>query len=470
MYHHHIREIIKVFSFDQLVNTSVIPDLKKSIDKKAFTIKKYPPFVYKNKCFDYFGLFMEKVLARYLDTGSIQELVSECDKNGPFEQGTLIDYIPTLIVMCKSLSDKLKGPFYFNVEITFDQITAHPDIITDDCVFEVKNTMNFEKMFKESMLQVLCYYTLLKLTRPQITNIGFVLPMQRCVFKLNLDSWDTSIFLQLLLSQIPNISYYNQPLLRMPLTLNFEELVGNHVEKGKDLVKTFEQFNRKVCQMFLTNPRGSKSRKFADAELQKAEKVLRKKGIMYYTHAPYTLNLCNVIDIDDNWRYDILCNDLLNTQALNGCGVVVHVGQYKENKYSDAVEMMEYQIRQILDTATAECPLLLETPCGEGTEVCASMEEMANFFLRFSETERRSLGLCIDTCHVFASGIDPLYYLSQWDTTIVPIKLVHFNDSKDYFASKKDHHMTPGLGYIGYERMMQILLYCKQYNIPMVRE
>jgi len=101
---------------------------------------------------------------------------------------------------------------------------------------------------------------------------------------------------------------------------------------------------------------------------------------MYYTHAPYTLNLCNVIDIDDNWRYDILCNDLLNTQALNGCGVVVHVGQYKENKYSDAVEMMEYQIRQILDTATPERPLLLETPCGEGTEVCASMEEMANFF------------------------------------------------------------------------------------------
>ena len=127
-------------------------------------------------------------------------------------------------------------------------------------------------------------------------------------------------------------------------------------------------------------------------------------------------------------------------------------------------------VRNSLSYATESCPLLLETSCGEGTEVLTKIEELGTFFYRFSVEERKKLGVCIDTCHVFAAGYQPLSYLEHWEKYCkIPIILVHFNDSKGICGSCLDRHVYPGYGNIGV-RMIEIAKWCKSRNIQMVIE
>src|SRR5690606_33185561 len=99
-------------------------------------------------------------------------------------------------------------------------------------------------------------------------------------------------------------------------------------------------------------------------------------------------------------------------------------------------------------------------------------QDLGAFFYRFTSTERKKLGLCVDTCHVFASGVDPLTYLKHWETYVkdIPIRLIHFNDSATVQGSHKDRHATPGTGYIGMAKLDAIAKWCYDRNIPMVRE
>lgn len=156
---------------------------------------------------------------------------------------------------------------------------------------------------------------------------------------------------------------------------------------------------------------------------------------------------------------------------MGGKGVVVHTGARKHLPEDQALNIMVHMVRTALPYATDHCPLLLETPCGEGTEVVTKIEELGNFFYRFTVEERKKLGLCLDSCHVFAAGYDPLSYLQHWEKYCpIPIKLVHFNDSQHECCCKKDRHAAPGHGHIGMEKMQAIAHWCHERNIPMVRE
>lgn len=135
----------------------------------------------------------------------------------------------------------------------------------------------------------------------------------------------------------------------------------------------------------------------------------------------------------------------------------------------EALNIMEKSLRKVLKYASKSCPILLETPAGEGTEVCTTFEEFSNFFTRFENDER--LRVCIDTCHVFAAGHEPYTYLLSWNQKHPnTIGLVHFNDSKFPKGSRKDRHRRIGLGYIGFQQMARIAKWCVNHNITMVFE
>jgi deoxyribonuclease-4 len=132
---------------------------------------------------------------------------------------------------------------------------------------------------------------------------------------------------------------------------------------------------------------------------------------------------------------------------------------------------MYNNIQKMLPFIDSSCPLLLETPSGQGTETLAKYEEFENFYNRFTSEEKEKIKICIDTCHVFASGYDPLDYIINWinnnQNTLV---LVHFNDSKCDLGSRKDRHALPGEGFIGLEKMNDISKYCLEQSIPCVLE
>ena len=129
---------------------------------------------------------------------------------------------------------------------------------------------------------------------------------------------------------------------------------------------------------------------------------------------------------------------------------------------------MRSNILAALEHATPECPLLLETPAGQGSEVLRTWTEFAAFVSAIADPRLR---ICIDTCHVFACGEDPHTYLSKFLSAHPAMtQLIHFNDSATPCGSCLDRHAFCGQGHIGIEKMTAIANDAHAANIPMVIE
>jgi len=534
------REIIKDLSYDHLLSEGIIPDIITPMDNYPNTmlVKKYPPFVYSCKSksnFSFFGYFMEYIIRAGLRIYSKQKInhgkdpinnviqslsddqtinaiknisiyetsdninditisaynivsimyeeflfqINDIQKNIP----TIVNIIKDLIIKWNNLDDYLNGEISFNMEYKNEYISGHPDIVTDLCVLDVKNTASFKKMSKESCLQILSYFALMKKSNnDKIKYCGFVLPMQRELVLIGLSQWNYEPFFEILLqtaiSKIPTNNYIslnidNKMIFVNPLTIYN---IGSHISKGKSIITTLNNHIKDhpgvPCQMFLRNNRTGKCSPKTSDEIIEASQIIYNNNLIYFTHAAYIINLCtNQCGDDGYWAQRILNEDLIMTSALGGHGVVVHTGARGKLPLDKALDTMENMIREALQYATIKCPLLLETPCGEGTEIVAKLEELGNFFMRFTEEERTKLGLCCDLCHIWANQYDPLTYMKQWlKNYTIPIKLVHFNDSKGPCGDHKDRHQIPGLGTIGMVRMLEIADWCQKNNIPMIVE
>lgn len=526
----HVRELITNLSYDKLLEYNLIPDLHGAVmnNNNVIANKRYPPIVYQRQDFSFFGMLLDYIiraglrinLSQAIDIGiepnleKIQILpeekmmemickvnVYESSKNinditkaaleiinfmyerESYTKEEIQGYIPTLVNIVKELVVKwqyyqcyLTGEIKYNAEYNFANIIAHPDIVTDECVLDIKTTCSFTKMSKESCLQVLTYYLLIKLYNPAIKYVGFILPIQRELFLCDVSDWDYDEYLQLVVEKSA---------IKEPATISLSSLlhgkyhIGSHYPKGKDLATTLESYIKQYpgtpCQMFLANNRSGGRDSKTKLQLPAAKDVIMRNKLQYFTHAPYVINLCaNKHDEKTGkyWQQDLLNEDLQFTSKMGGKGVVVHTGARKERTEEEALNTMELMVRNALQYASEDCKLLLETPCAEGSEITYTLESLGDFFYRFSSEERKKLGICIDTCHVFAANYDPLDYLIRWEREYPDIKiaLVHFNDSKGVCGCHVDRHEIPGNGHIGLEKLLMVAEFCYVRNIPMVRE
>ena len=128
---------------------------------------------------------------------------------------------------------------------------------------------------------------------------------------------------------------------------------------------------------------------------------------------------------------------------------------------------MRAAIRLAMEHATVDCPLLLETPAGQGTETLKDMNEFLNFVESFKDQRVR---VCLDTCHVFACGHKPLEYIGAALARPALLKLIHFNDSLGGCGSCVDRHASIGAGNIGMEGMRAIAETCTAAGLPMIIE
>jgi deoxyribonuclease-4 len=240
--------------------------------------------------------------------------------------------------------------------------------------------------------------------------------------------------------------------------------IGFHVKKERTLIKTISMIPdvKKPYQIFLSGPQSSKMF-IEEEELKKAKDLSIQKNIKMYIHSQYIINLCNS-EID--WHTDLLIKNLEYANKFGCKGVVVHVGKYTKQDPKQAIENMYENIKKVIEYATPECPLLLETPAGQGTETLCTPEEFLDFIMRFENDPR--IRVCIDTCHVFTSGFCPLEYMEKINHHL--IKLVHFNDSKTKCGQCVDRHELIGEGFIGMEKMKEIAEYGKKYQFDMLYE
>jgi deoxyribonuclease-4 len=246
--------------------------------------------------------------------------------------------------------------------------------------------------------------------------------------------------------------------------------VGSHVPiKTTELIKCLNSYasmsTRKPYQIFLGSPQMSRMN-ISSCQIEGGCATIEKSGMDIFVHSQYIINLST--PGSEDWHVGLLCQNLKYASLLKCKGVVVHVGKSTKQPYGLAVENMRKNIEAVLPFASESCPLLLETPAGQGTETLKGEDE----FIKFVETSFKGdprIKVCLDTCHVFACGHDPLNFISKLLEKKL-LHLVHFNDSKEPCGSYKDRHAFVGSGYIGCEKMKNIAKICSENKIPMVIE
>jgi deoxyribonuclease-4 len=248
-------------------------------------------------------------------------------------------------------------------------------------------------------------------------------------------------------------------------------LVGFHAKKQKTLPETilgFAAADRRIPYQIFLGSNMSSRLTVSDDELAAAAKAMSDTGVRVYVHSQYIINLCQDPGVDEDYHTNLLIKNL-QYAAIIGCrGVVVHVGKSTDKPLPKAMANMVTNLRRALEHATAECPILLETPAGQGSETLTSYTDFVEFVLKFQDPRLR---ICVDTCHVFATGYQPLNYLTRLTKYNKKLlKLVHYNDSATPCGSCLDRHAMMGTGYIGMETMEKIAAKCDNHKVPMVIE
>lgn len=189
-----------------------------------------------------------------------------------------------------------------------------------------------------------------------------------------------------------------------------------------------------------------------------------KLGYRHYCHLSYYTNLSNPTHTLDKYAKEI---EIVKKLGFLGC--VVHVGKANKLPKDEATDLMHANVRKLIEMCTPECPLMIETPAGQGKELLSTIEEFASFCEPYVNEPR--FCVCIDTCHVFATGYSPVDYLYQWQCrSKVRIGLIHLNDSLKPLNSHIDKHARVGFGYIGAETLQEVVDFGTQANIDMIQE
>lgn len=253
--------------------------------------------------------------------------------------------------------------------------------------------------------------------------------------------------------------------------------IGCHLSSSKGykhMGKEALSIGANTFQFFTRNPRGSKAKKF---DLQDAQALVRLMQEHNFApiigHAPYTLNPCAADPSVQEFARMVMAEDLTNLEYLPGVLYNFHPGNHVGQGLEAGVELVAKLLNDTLRPEQTTM-VLLETMSGKGTEVGSSFEEIAAIVDRVELQEK--IGVCLDTCHVYAAGYDIVNdldgVLKSFDKTIglSRLKAVHLNDSLTPLASRKDRHTNIGQGTIGLEAIINFISHPRLRHLPFCLE
>ena len=171
-------------------------------------------------------------------------------------------------------------------------------------------------------------------------------------------------------------------------------------------------------------------------------------------HDSYLINLGSPDPVLWNRSLISFVSELRRCEALQLKYLVSHPGNFMDDRASGIARNAE-AISIALEVVPGNVTLLMETTAGSGTAIGANFEEMAFLLASIDASVRHRVGVCVDTAHIFAAGYDLVNaYDDVWarfgDTIgFERLGMMHLNDSKAPFGSRKDRHELIGEGAIG---------------------
>lgn len=236
-------------------------------------------------------------------------------------------------------------------------------------------------------------------------------------------------------------------------------LVGAHVSPAGGLVQALERGRERGCeaiQIFNQNPRAWKPREYPPSEIAAWHEARQDAGVRaLLIHAVYLLNPASEKAEFRSKTLASLVSSLRAGAALGAAAVVLHPGSaLKGGDTEAAIPRAGTVIAEAL-AESEDCPLHLENTAGAGGTLGRSFGEL-RALLEAAEGDSR-LGVCLDSCHLYASGYDVRTaeglgaVLEDFDARVGLDRLgsLHFNDSQTGLGSNRDRHANVGEGELG---------------------
>src|SRR5258708_4296501 len=192
-------------------------------------------------------------------------------------------------------------------------------------------------------------------------------------------------------------------------------------------------------------------------------------------HDSYLINLASPVPALRRQSIESFVGELQRCEALGLTYLVSHPGNFVDDRAS-GVQRNADAITEALERAPGHTTLCMETTAGSGTAIGASFEELAELFALVPEPYRSRLGVCADTCHLYSAGYDLVTdcdgVWSRFANTVGMdrLRVMHLNDSKTPFASRRDRHELIGEGSLGDEPFRRIINDARFAQVPQILE
>ncbi len=260
--------------------------------------------------------------------------------------------------------------------------------------------------------------------------------------------------------------------------------IGVHVSVAGGLDRAVDRAAEIGCdvfQIFSRNPRGWRSRDISSEEMERFLAKMKASGIsMAFDHMPYLPNLASPKEDVYSRSVEVLSSELQRCRDLGIPYLVTHLGSHLGSGRGAGLSRIVKAIETAFSASSGQVVLLLENTSGTKNSMGSSFEEIAEILntLESMSMDRARLGVCLDTCHLFAAGYELRTQkgldetLEQFDEALGldRLRLLHLNDSVGAIGLHLDRHEHIGLGEIGVSGFVTILQNKDLRDLPMILE
>jgi deoxyribonuclease-4 len=233
-----------------------------------------------------------------------------------------------------------------------------------------------------------------------------------------------------------------------------------------------------AIQVFASNPRGwamPESNSETDSAFRARAEEL---DILTFVHAPFLINLGSPTVATYENSVASTAYSLKRARDIGALGTVIHTGSaVDETHVPKAWKQIKKGVMPVLNRLKEDDPwLLLEPTAGQGQSLVKKLDDLIKYFDALEWHPK--LGVCLDTCHVFAAGHDISKKGGMTEALdllvslvgIERIKLIHTNDSMDVCGALKDRHQNLGIGEIGLKPFEELIAHPATRNAPLILE
>jgi deoxyribonuclease-4 len=257
--------------------------------------------------------------------------------------------------------------------------------------------------------------------------------------------------------------------------------IGAHISREKTLLDTIKQIQinkGNALQIFVSNPRSAKitQNNIFIKEPHEIKKFIKNNNFSLVIHSPYIINLASklelnkrVLDISDSYVIQLLIHELKIAHTLGAIGCIVHCGKYTKQTIEEGLFNMKNTLVFIINEIIKlklNSKIILETSCGQGTELLSNYNDFLDFYNSFTKEQKEYFKICIDTCHVWSAGyeLNDIYEITKNNNNLNDIAVIHVNNSKNPKNSKLDRHEYLEEGLIKLENILEFIKNIKKYN------